>query len=135
MKILITGVDGYLGWPTALKLARNFDQSRIIAVDSMARRKWVEEIGSVSAIDIKSMGERIETAGKQGISGISFVDMDLTDYREVKDLLSIYCPEIVVHLAAQPSAPYSHISAEKAHYTQNNNTKRQVRLCNFSRFR
>jgi len=121
VNIIVTGADGYLGWPTALKLSRKFDQSRIIAVDNLARRKWVEEIGSDSAVELKSMAERIGTASKHGLQNISFIDADLADYKKTKDLVSIYNPEIVVHLAAQPSAPYSHISAEKAHYTQNNN--------------
>jgi nucleoside-diphosphate-sugar epimerase len=121
MNILLTGGDGYLGWPTVLKFSVNFSESRIIAVDNMARRKWVEDVGSVSAIKIEPIKRRIDAAFKHGFSNISFIDLDLCDYTNVKDLIAIYKPEVVVHTAAQPSAPYAHLSAENTHFTQKNN--------------
>ncbi len=121
MNILLTGADGYLGWPASLKFAKHFDQDRIIAVDNMGRRKWVEEVGAVSAIEIQTMDGRVEAAKKHGFSNISFVPMDLTDYGDARDLIAMYKPSIIVHMAAQPSAPYAHISAGKTHFTQTNN--------------
>ncbi len=121
MNILLTGGDGYLGWPTVLKFSANFSESRIIAVDNMARRRWVEEVGSISAIKIEPIEKRIEAAYKHGFSNISFIDLDLCDYKKVKDLIKIYKPRVIVHTAAQPSAQYAQLSAEKTHYTQKNN--------------
>jgi len=51
MTVLLTGADGYLGWPTALRLADRLDE-RIVCVDNFARRDWVAESGSVSATQI-----------------------------------------------------------------------------------
>ncbi|WP_456329453.1 NAD-dependent epimerase/dehydratase family protein [Archaeoglobus sp.] len=119
MTILVTGADGYVGWPALLRLAKTFPDERIVGVDNFARRRWVEEIGSVSAIPILSPRERkrkVEELGK-----ISFVEGDLTSKEFVNVLVRVYEPDMVIHLAAQPSAPYSQISWEKAVYTQYNN--------------
>ncbi len=121
MRVLLTGADGYLGWPSLLKLSKAFPGDRIIGVDNFGRRMWVEEIGSVSAIPVFSMEERLEAAFESGYRNISFIEGDLSDYSFVKDLINIYKPEVVVHTAAQPSAPYSHLDSEKCAYTQDNN--------------
>jgi nucleoside-diphosphate-sugar epimerase len=121
MRVLITGVDGYLGWPTLLRLSKNFRETRIIGVDNFARRRWVQEIGAVSANPIAAMNRRLQIAREYGYTNISFIELDLTDYSAVNDLLAVYKPEAVIHLAAQPSAPYSQISAPKAHFSQENN--------------
>jgi len=119
MTILVTGADGYIGWPFLLRLAETFPDERIVGVDNFARRRWVEEIGSISAVPILSPGERkrrVEELGK-----VSFVEGDLTSREFVNMLVRVYEPDVVIHLAAQPSAPYSQISWEKAVYTQYNN--------------
>ncbi len=119
MTILVTGADGYIGWPVLLRLAETFPDERIVGVDNFARRRWVEEIGSISAVPILSPGERkrrVEELGK-----VSFVEGDLTSREFVNMLVRVYEPDVVIHLAAQPSAPYSQISWEKAVYTQYNN--------------
>jgi nucleoside-diphosphate-sugar epimerase len=48
MTIMVTGGDGYLGWPTGLRIASRTDD-RVLLVDNFARREWVCEVGSVSA--------------------------------------------------------------------------------------
>jgi nucleoside-diphosphate-sugar epimerase len=58
MKVFIAGIDGYLGWPLAQYLAvRGHD---IGGADNFFRRRWVEEMGSCSALPIAPMTERIE---------------------------------------------------------------------------
>ena len=42
MNILLTGIDGYTGWPVALALSRKFKKSKI-GVDNLSRRKWVKK--------------------------------------------------------------------------------------------
>jgi nucleoside-diphosphate-sugar epimerase len=121
MSILLTGVDGYLGWPTALRLATQTDD-RIVCVDNFGRREWVEEIGSVSATTIADIETRLEAAEEvHDIQNLSFVKGDLTDRDFVYELLEVHEPHTVVHAAAQPSAPYSQINGERANYTQHNN--------------
>ncbi|WP_265110770.1 NAD-dependent epimerase/dehydratase family protein [Halosolutus halophilus] len=121
MTILLTGADGYLGWPTALRIAARTDD-RIVLVDNCARREWVEEVGSTSATPIASPEERLDAAREvHGCHNLSFVEGDLTEKAFVDELLEIHEPDTVVHTAAQPSAPYSQINGERANYTQHNN--------------
>jgi len=121
MSILLTGGDGYLGWPAALRIAKRTDD-RVVLVDNFARREWVEEVGSVSAVPIASIDERIEAAEEvHGITNLSFVEGDLTEKAFVDQLLEVHEPDTIVHTAAQPSAPYSQINGERANYTQHNN--------------
>jgi len=123
MNILLTGIDGYIGWPTALKLSGEFPEARVIGVDSYGRRKWVEESGSVSAIPIVKMEERILTAKEYGFTNISFIEGDLASRYFVNQLFDIYKFDVVLHIAAQPSAPYSQINGERANFTQFNNNQ------------
>ncbi|QLD90777.1 NAD-dependent epimerase/dehydratase family protein [Natronomonas salina] len=121
MSIVVTGADGYLGWPTALRIADGTDE-RVVLVDNFARREWVESVGSTSAVPIGSIDERIEAAEEvHDLSNLSFVEADLTERAAVDELLSVHEPSVVVHTAAQPSAPYSQINGERANYTQHNN--------------
>ncbi|WP_324664191.1 NAD-dependent epimerase/dehydratase family protein [Haloarcula sediminis] len=121
MTILVTGADGYIGWPTALRIASRTDD-RVLLVDNFGRREWVEEIGSTSAVPVASIDERLDAAEETlGITNMSFVEGDLVEKDFVDELLQVHEPDTVVHAAAQPSAPYSQINGERANYTQHNN--------------
>jgi nucleoside-diphosphate-sugar epimerase len=121
MTILVTGGDGYIGWPTALRIADRTDE-RVLAVDNFARREWVESVGSVSATPVASIDERLAAAQEvHGLANLSFVEGDLTERSFVEELLDVHEPSAVVHTAAQPSAPYSQINGERANFTQHNN--------------
>jgi len=121
MTVLVTGGDGYIGWPTALRIADRTDE-RVVAVDNGARREWVESVGSTSAVPVADRETRIEAAEEvHGLGNLSFVEGDLTDREFVDRILRVHEPRAVVHAAAQPSAPYSGINGERANYTQHNN--------------
>jgi len=120
MTILVTGADGYVGWPTALRVADRTDE-RVIGVDNLARRRWVETVGSVSAVPIAPIEERSAAAADTGRDNLSMIDGDLVDRDFVAELLAIHEPRAIVHAAAQPSAPYSQINGERANDTQHNN--------------
>ena len=102
MNILLTGIDGYVGWPTALRLSREFPNERIIGVDNFGRRRWVEESGGVSAVPISEMRERIEAARDHDFGNITFIKGDLTNSAFVNQLFDVYRFEVVLHVAAQP---------------------------------
>jgi nucleoside-diphosphate-sugar epimerase len=120
MTILVTGADGYVGWPTALRVADRTDE-RVIGVDNLARRRWVETVGSVSAVPIAPIEERSTAAADTGRENLSMIEGDLVDRDFVAELLAIHEPRAIVHAAAQPSAPYSQINGERANDTQHNN--------------
>ncbi len=121
MTVLVTGGDGYIGWPTGLRIARRTDQ-RVLLVDNFGRRDWVGEVGSVSAAPIAGMDKRLAAAREvHDLHNLSFLEGDLTDRAVVDELLTVHEPTTVVHTAAQPSAPYSQINGERSNYTQHNN--------------
>ncbi|TKX86642.1 NAD-dependent epimerase/dehydratase family protein [Halorubrum sp. SS5] len=122
MTVLLTGADGYLGWPTALRLADRLDE-RIVGVDDFSRRDWVAESGSVSATQIEEPEERFAR-----VENLSLVEGDLADRDFVLQLLATHEPDTVLHAAAQPSAPYSSINGERALYTQRNNVSMTLNL-------
>ena len=121
MTVLVTGGDGYIGWPAALRIA-NRTEDRVLLVDNFARREWVESVGSTSAVPVAGIDRRIAAAEEvHGLGNLSFVEGDLVEKDFVDELLSVHEPETVVHAAAQPSAPYSQTNGERANYTQHNN--------------
>ena len=121
MTILVTGADGYVGWPTALRIASRTDD-RVLLVDNFARREWVDEVGSVSATPVAPIQTRLDAAEEtHGLTNLSFVEGDLTNKEFVDEMLAVHEPDTIIHTAAQPSAPYSQINGERANYTQHNN--------------
>tara|TARA_B110000503_G_C6964189_1_gene336391 strand:+ start:327 stop:515 length:189 start_codon:yes stop_codon:yes gene_type:complete len=52
MKILLTGIDGYCEWPLALSISKKYKKSKIISVDNLSRRRWVNQSMSNSAIGL-----------------------------------------------------------------------------------
>lgn len=119
--IFVTGCDGYTGWPIVLKLLTEFPDARIIGADNGGRRAWVKEVGADSFLKISTMKMRAKKVNTLFNSRFSYHPIDLTDYRNVFTLINFHKPDIVLHLAAQPSAPYSHRSALHCSYTQHNN--------------
>ena len=87
----------------------------------MGRRRWVEECQSVSIPPIAEVEVRLSAARQAGYTNLSFVEGDLMDPVFVNEQISELKPDTIVHLAAQPSAPYSELDGEHAAYTQKNN--------------
>ena len=75
MRVLIAGVDGYLGWPLAQHLA---DQGHtVFGVDALLRRKWVTEMKSVSAIPVASITDRLKAFKNRFGKSLEFSNGDL----------------------------------------------------------
>jgi len=116
MKVLVTGIDGYSGWPLALHLlARGHE---VVGVDNFVTRRRVKEVGSWSATPIPSFSKRQEAVRELLGKEVGFYRGDLGDYEFVHDLLAREKPDSVVHLAEQRSAPYSMIDVHHAVATQ-----------------
>jgi UDP-sulfoquinovose synthase len=119
MRVLITGVDGYLGWSLSLYLAKRGHE--VAGVDNYMRRAWVGEMGSQSAIPIASMADRLLAYRAAMGQNLRFYRGDLTNYNFVLNAYKSFRPEAVVFLGEMPSAPYSMLDVEHAVFTQTNN--------------
>lgn len=118
MKVIITGVDGYLGWPLALHLlARGHE---VVGVDNLSRRRRVKEVGSWSATPISDPFIRC-AALREEFPEFRWSNMDLRNPVDVDDLFETHKPDAVVHLGELPSAPYSMMDVEHCNETQVNN--------------
>jgi hypothetical protein len=116
MKVLVTGIDGYSGWPLALHLLSRGHE--VVGIDNFVTRRRVREVGSWSATPIPSFARRLaavkELLGKE----IGFHRGDMTRYEFVRGVLERERPDAIVHLAEQRSAPYSMIDVHHAVATQ-----------------
>ena len=126
MKVLITGIDGYSGWPLALHLAaRGHD---VAGIDNFVTRKRVREVGSWSATPLPPWPKRQAAAEKALGKPIAFHRGDVTDFAFVRSVLERERPDAVVHLAEQRSAPYSMIDVHHAVATQVENISGTLHL-------
>jgi UDP-sulfoquinovose synthase len=116
MKVLVTGIDGYSGWPLALHLlARGHD---VVGIDNFVTRRRVREVGSWSATPIPPFPRRQAAARERFGREIGFHRGDLGRYDFVRRVLETERPDTIVHLAEQRSAPYSMIDVHHAVATQ-----------------
>lgn len=119
MKVFIAGIDGYVGWALALYLqARGHD---VLGVDDQRRREWVRDQGSCSVTPIPSLEER------EAALGIQIVDCSV-DTATALQLVDWFQPDCIVHLAEQPSAPWSMKGRREAVLTQMENVSSTLHL-------
>jgi UDP-sulfoquinovose synthase len=118
-RILIAGIDGYLGWPTAQCLAA---QGHVVGgIDNYLRRRWVREMGSISAIPVAPIEERLEGFHERVGQTLHFQEGDLRDCTFAETVIREFQPDAVIHLAQCPSAAFSMLDAEHAILVQTNN--------------
>jgi len=103
MRVLILGIDGYLGWTLALWLGSlGF---HVAGVDNFNRRRWVAEEGSQSVVPIAPMSERLRAAKEVLGIDILFRELDILDHEKLREFIEEFQPEAIVHYAECPSAP------------------------------
>ena len=119
MKVLILGADGYLGWPTTMHFAN--EGHDVYAIDNLSKRKIESEHGVEPLNIIKPFNERIKSWNLNQKNKINYLILDLLNYKVLCEILEEFTPEVIIHYAEQPSAPYSMASREKAVFTQHNN--------------
>lgn len=120
MKIIITGGDGFCGWPTSLHLSNAGHE--ILIIDNLARRSIAKTLNYNSLTAISSIHERIEKWHELTGKRIFFKNLDIAnDFSTLAEVVASFNPECIVHLAAQRSAPYSMMSVESGNYTLSNN--------------
>ncbi|MCH7549247.1 MAG: NAD-dependent epimerase/dehydratase family protein [Candidatus Krumholzibacteriota bacterium] len=119
MRVFIAGVDGYLGWSLAQYLTARGHE--VAGADMFLRRRWVEEMGSVSATPIPAMETRLRAFREHFGKELRFWEGDLREYDFVERIFREFQPDAVVHLGECPSAPFSMIDVHHATFVQTNN--------------
>src|SRR3989344_1507043 len=120
MRVLILGGDGYLGWPTAMHFAAHGNE--VVVVDNGAKRQWEQEVGGTPLWDVPTLQRRVRTWNSMRQTQIKMRFGDITNYHFLCDkVFGPFKPEVIVHYAEQPSAPYSMGGIREAAYTQFNN--------------
>ncbi len=126
MKVMILGIDGYLGWTLALKLLNLGFQ--VSGLDNYTRRDCVMEKGAHTVIPIKRMTNRLQIVKETFGKNINFRKIDLNDAAKVREFFEETTPEAIVHYAEIPSAPYSMVDMNHAVGVQYNNVLATLKL-------
>jgi UDP-sulfoquinovose synthase len=114
MRVLILGCDGYLGFSLIQYLkARGCE---VIGIDNLSRRKLVRGVGGASLTPDLPLFEKVELLD-------AFYYGDLEEH--IRPALAAHGEglDAIVHLAEQPSAPYSMIGPKEAKATIRNNVE------------
>lgn len=118
--IFVIGGDGFIGWPTALRLSKAGFKIHII--DNLARRHTDIELGCESLTPIRTINDRIEVWRNLTGEEISYMNVDVSrEYGQLLELINTHKPHAIIHLAEQRAAPYSMKSSWHKRYTVNNN--------------
>jgi UDP-sulfoquinovose synthase len=126
MKVMILGLDGYLGWTLALKLSKMGFQ--VSGLDNYLRRDCVMEKGAHTVVPIRRMTERIQVVKEILGLTINFRKIDLNNGGKVREFLDEVKPEAIVHYAEIPSAPYSMADLDHSVKVQLNNVIGTLKL-------
>jgi len=119
MRILILGGDGYLGWPTAMRLSSRGHE--VAVVDNFSRRRWHVENSTDSLTPIASLDDRVDAWRHVSGNEIRAFVGSIEDAEFLDGVLADTRPEAIVHYGEQPSAPFSMRSRRDAIETQYTN--------------
>lgn len=122
MRILILGWDGYIGYPLTQHLLSK--GHNVFGIDNCSRRERVEEVGSNSLIPIISRDTRKDKL-KMYYGAMMFQEvhqsLGMCSPTYIRQILADLKPQAIIHLAEQPSAPWSMADPFKASVTQQEN--------------
>ncbi len=119
MRILILGGDGYLGWPTAMHFATRGHE--VTVYDNYLRRRIALETDSEPLVSLLPLPERASRFEAETGKRIRVVLGDCCNLEQLLQTVRETAPEVIVHYAEQPSAPYSMADRGAARLTFENN--------------
>jgi len=121
MRVFVAGIDGYLGWPLAMRMAAH--GHTVVGADDYRRRSRVAKAsgGHDSALPIASLKDRLAVFKQETGSDITTHFGDMTDADFVQKILKEYEPEVIYHFAEMPSAPWSMANLEQCIQTSHDN--------------
>lgn len=121
MRVLILGGDGYLGWPTAMHMAKLGHD--VMVVDNYLRRNIARDTSSEALMATPNLDKRAEIFAAETGYTIRVEIGDCCDMRFMERIFKDFQPESLIHYAEQPSAPYSMMGYKEASLTFDNNLK------------
>ena len=119
MRILVLGGDGYLGWPTAMRLSQAGHE--VMVVDNYLRRRLSREESVEPLFEVPELRARALRWQRKSGREIAVRIGDLADWTFISSVFQGFQPDALVHYAEQPSAPYSMLSRPAAALTLQNN--------------
>lgn len=100
---MILGINGYIGNALRKHMEGKFE---VVGCDNNTRSLLVGLIGGKSLTPM-DLGD--------------YTVLDVTDYLSLSNYIEQENPDVIIHLAEQPSAPYSMKGPEESSFTQHNN--------------
>ena len=119
MSVLLTGGDGYLGWPTAMNFAAAGHE--VTVADNYLRRRIAEATDSEPLMPAPSLSERVQIFANITGQEMNVRIGDLCEPEFMFEVVRDAEPDTIVHYAEQPSAPYSMRGFREARETFQNN--------------
>jgi UDP-sulfoquinovose synthase len=119
MRVLILGGDGYIGWPTVMKLTAAGHE--VMAVDNYLRRRLMRDIDCEALVPVPNLHERARLWQEASGKSVAVRIGDLNDWDFISSVFRDFMPESIIHYAEQPSAPYSMMDRAAARLTLDNN--------------
>jgi UDP-sulfoquinovose synthase len=119
MRVLILGGDGYLGWPTAMRLSKAGHD--VMAVDNYLRRRLSREESVEPLFEVPELRARADLWREKSGCAVEVRIGDLGDWTFISEVFQSFRPEALVHYAEQPAAPYSMLDRRAATLTLRNN--------------
>ena len=119
MKVIILGADGYLGWPTSMYFSQRGHE--VVAVDNYFRRNASMELDCEPLIPTPNLMQRAKIWEEVSSKKVHVRIGDITRYDFLVSIFKEFKPDVVVHYAEQPSAPFSMLNRERAAFTLQNN--------------
>ena len=120
MKVMILGIDGYIGWALANKLKK--EGHEVIGIDDLSRRKRVSKCSSDSLTPITNIDSR------QNLFNINRFTLGSMIPSVLINILSLEQPDVIFHLAEQPSAAWSMRDFVTSYDTQSYNVLGTLQL-------
>jgi len=125
-KVLIMGGNGYLGWPTAMSLSKiGYD---VTLVDNYIKQKITREENISSLFPESSLEDKCRFWEKASNTKLNFYKKNLSSFDEFEFVILKVKPDIIIHYAEQPSAPYSMKNLKAAKFTLDNNLHTTLNL-------
>ncbi len=117
--LMVLGADGYLGWPTAMYFSElGYD---VVLIDSYLKRNLMKQSGIKSLFDTPRLEERVTYWNCRAKKSMFFEVCDMNSKQDLDKVFKKYQPNIIIHYAEIPSAPFSMQDYKSARLTLSNN--------------